>query len=202
MKQTVSLRLTGQFFYHKISLHFPASQCKGILQEYHRILSRAKDIGKGNPLITAYGMGAWFIAMNRIGGLSPDQNSDIMATILTDSPLLALVLGSGDHYLSPKRIKKQIQWAEQTHKRRYENDWVADCFVLPGKYELCYDYLECGICKLCRDEGCPHLAKYLCRLDFLFAETMGLHLDRTTTLAEGGERCDFRFCRKENHSNL
>ncbi|MCD8003841.1 MAG: L-2-amino-thiazoline-4-carboxylic acid hydrolase [Clostridia bacterium] len=30
-----------------------------------------------------------------------------------------------------------------------------------------YDYLECGICKLCRNEECPVLAKYLCQLDFV-----------------------------------
>lgn len=55
------------------------------------------------------------------------------------------------------------------------------------------DYLECGICKLCQREGCPELAQCLCRLDFLFVKVMGLELERTTTLAEGGMRCDFRF---------
>lgn len=71
--------------------------------------------------------------------------------------------------------------------------------VLPGGavFDLGYDYLECGICKLCRDEGCPELARYLCRMDFVLAELMGMELMRTTTIAEGGERCDFRYRRKQ-----
>lgn len=51
-------------------------------------------------------------------------------------------------------------------------------------------------CKLCRDEGCFELAKYLCRLDFVLADLMDLELARTTTIAEGGGRCDFRYRRK------
>ncbi len=55
------------------------------------------------------------------------------------------------------------------------------------------DYTECGICKLCRDEGVPDLAKYLCKLDYVLADLMGLALTRTTTIAEGGTCCDFRY---------
>lgn len=53
--------------------------------------------------------------------------------------------------------------------------------VLPGngEYDLGYDYHECGIVKLCKDEGCPEYAKYLCRLDFLLADIMGMELKRT-----------------------
>lgn len=93
-------------------------------------------------------------------------------------------------------IEKQ-KWAESTKERHYENDWVVE--LLPGndEYDLGYDYLECGICKLCQAEGCPQFAKYLCRLDYMFAETMGLRLERTSTLAEGGNKCDFRFSREK-----
>lgn len=56
-----------------------------------------------------------------------------------------------------------------------------------------YDYYECGICKICNDEGCFKLAKYLCRLDFIMADMMGVKLVRTKTIADGGDRCDFRY---------
>ena len=59
-----------------------------------------------------------------------------------------------------------------------------------------FDYRECGVCKLCRDEGCPELAPYLCRLDYMTTDMMGIHLERTMTLAEGAPKCDFRFRRK------
>lgn len=47
----------------------------------------------------------------------------------------------------------RLKWSKESHKRKYENDWVVD--ILPGNesYDLGYDYHECGICKLCQDEG-------------------------------------------------
>lgn len=39
-----------------------------------------------------------------------------------------------------------------------------------GEYELGYDYTECGVVKLCRDEGCPELAAYLCK--FMYQHSM------------------------------
>ena len=57
----------------------------------------------------------------------------------------------------------RLQWSKESYKHIYENDWVVD--ILPGndEYDLGYDYHECGICKLCKDEGCPQLAVYLCQ---------------------------------------
>ncbi|MCM1524765.1 MAG: L-2-amino-thiazoline-4-carboxylic acid hydrolase [Ruminococcus sp.] len=89
-----------------------------------------------------------------------------------------------------------MKWAENSRKRKYENDWVVNVLCAAENYELGYDYTECGICKLCRDEGCPELAGYLCRLDFVLADIMGMKLERTETIAEGGEKCDFRYSRK------
>ncbi len=70
--------------------------------------------------------------------------------------------------------------------------------MLPGcdEYDLGYDYYECGVCKICQDEGCPELAKYMCRLDFVIADIMGMKLVRTKTLAEGADLCDFRYSRR------
>lgn len=39
-----------------------------------------------------------------------------------------------------------------------------------------YKYHTCGICRLCQDEGYPELAKYLCRLDFVMTDRMGMKL--------------------------
>lgn len=169
---------------------------KAISKEYRRICTNAKDIGSRNQLLSCYALAAWYIAMNRCNGRSPQENYDIMEQGFRGSRLFRLTMGSADHYLNPKRVSKQKKWAQDTHKRVYENDWVVDVLPGNGEYDLGYDYLECGICKLCRDEGCFELAKYLCKLDFVFADVMGMRLERTCTLADGGEKCDFRFHRK------
>ena len=85
---------------------------------------------------------------------------------------------------------------EESHKRKYENDWVVDILPANDEYELGYDYHECGICKLCKDEGCPELAQYLCRMDYVLADIMDMKLTRTKTIAEGADMCDFRYSRK------
>jgi len=44
-------------------------------------------------------------------------------------------------------------------------------------------------------QGADELVPYMCRLDYAMSKAMGMGLVRTTTLAEGGEKCDFRFKR-------
>lgn len=87
-------------------------------------------------------------------------------------------------------------WEKASHERKYENDWVVDVLEKTDNYELGYNYYECGVCKLCKDEGCFELAKYLCRLDFVMADIMNMKLERTGTIAEGADFCDFRYSRK------
>lgn len=196
MQNNLTLELMGRWLSYRTRPTVSAAERKATAAEYHRILSSAGDIGKHNPLLSSYALCAWFLAMNRSSQRTPEENCAMMEQIFQSSRLFRLVMGDADHYLAPKRLKQRQQWSKNTHLRHYANDWVVD--VLPGteQYDLGYNYLECGVCKLCRDEGCPELAQYLCRLDFLFAQLMGLQLDRTTTLAQGGAMCDFRFRRK------
>lgn len=197
MKNNLTIQTMGIALYHitKTPKEISGSQ-NVVLSEYRKIMTNAKDIGRKNPLLSAYALGAWFIAMNRTNHLTPEENCTILIEGLRSSQIFRLVMGNADHYLSPKRISRQKKWAESTHQRVYENNWVVNLLLPTKQYDLGYDYLECGICKLCHDEGCPELAKYLCKLDFFFAEVMELQLKRTTTLAEGGSKCDFRFFRK------
>ena len=62
-------------------------------------------------------------------------------------------------------------------------------------FEFGVDYTECGIVKYLAREGAPELAPYLCWLDYPQFAAMRLRLDRTETLAQGGQRCDFRVSR-------
>ena len=105
-------------------------------------------------------------------------------------------LGNADTYLDPKKLPGRIMWSEESHRCQYENDWIVD--VLPGndEYDLGYNYLKCGVCMLCQDEGCPELAAYLCELDFVLVDMIEMELKRTMTIAEGREYCDFRYKKK------
>ena len=148
---------------------FPQSTADKIIREYDKISARAKDIGKSR-LISSYIMGIYFIAMNRSTGKDAEENFEIFRDGLCASKLFRKAVGNAESYLD----------------------------ILPGngEYDLGYDYHQCGICKICSDEGCPELAKYLCRMDFVLADIMGMKLVRTGTIAEGADICDFRYSRK------
>ena len=172
------------------------TQRKEIRNTYREIVERAKDIGSKNKLISSYGLAAYFIAMNRKGSLTPEENFRILDDGMRKSRLLKTFMGDAKHYFSEKNMESRRKWSAETHKRKYENDWVVDVLEKSGDYEFGLDYTECGVCKLCRQEGCPELAEYLCRLDFMLVEIMGIGLKRTMTLAEGAEKCDFRFLKQ------
>ena len=168
---------------------------KKIKRIYKEIVLRADDIGSQNRLIGSYGLAAYFIAMNRSNTLTPEQNCDIIENGLRNSKLYKMTMGDSKQYFSEKNMESRRKWSKETYERKYKNDWVVDVLEKTPDYDFGFDYHECGVCKLCRDEGCPELAKYLCRLDFMTADMMGIHLKRTMTLAEGYEKCDFRFSR-------
>lgn len=202
-------KIYGIFFYSacKKGLKEQVSKTKEIKQrilaEYRAINLRAKDIGPKNKLMSAYMMAAYFIAMNRTTGLTPDENYHIFEKGLSQSKLFRSMLGNADGYLTEKKWAGRKEWDERTHRKEYENDWVVTVIKGNGDFELGYDYEECGVCKLCRDEDCFELAKYLCRLDFLMADMMGMKLERTQTIAEGHKKCDFRYSYKtEKHLGI
>ena len=199
MKNTFGVKLIYQFYHSSVKAElkrreFSKDVTKKSANEHKRIVERAKDIGN-SKLLSSYIMGSYFIALNRSTGRSAEENYEIFRDGLCASKLFHKVMGDADSYLDPKRMPGRLQWSEDSHKRKYENDWVVD--ILPGndEYDLGYDYHECGICKLCQDEGCPELAAYLCRMDYVLADIMHMELVRTGTIAEGSSYCDFRYSR-------
>lgn len=64
---------------------------------------------------------------------------------------------------------------------------------VPGSFVFGMDFLACGLCALFRRHGSGRHTRLLCEVDHLTASLAGLHLSRTGTLAEGADRCDFRW---------
>lgn len=199
MKFNMTFRLMGMVLNGVVDKEVQDKQTqKKIRSGYREIVQRADDIGAGNTLLGAYALAAWFISMNRNDGLTPEQNCDIMEKGLRSSKIYKMTMGSADSYFSEKHMEARRKWSKETYERKYKNDWLVDVIEKNDDFEFGFDYHECGVCKLCRDEGCPEYAKYLCRLDFMTTDMMGIKLKRTMTLADGDPVCDFRFSRKES----
>ncbi|MCD8028878.1 MAG: L-2-amino-thiazoline-4-carboxylic acid hydrolase [Erysipelotrichaceae bacterium] len=167
---------------------------KELRDEYDAIINRAKSVGNSN-MLSSYCMGAFFIALYHLNN-DVEQNYEIFKDGLKSNKIFKKALGSADSYLSEKKLVKRKKWEKESHLKIHENDWVVNVLANGENYTLGYDYLECGICKLCKDEGCFEIAKYLCKLDFILANIMGMDLKRTNTIADGAEYCDFRYSKR------
>lgn len=115
-------------------------------------MNRAKEIGNSR-LVSSYVMGSYFIAMNRSTGKSPEENYQIFRDGLCASSLFRKVMGDAESYLSPKKMEGRLKWSEESHKRKYENDWVVD--ILPGMMSMILDMIILSVefvsCAMMRD---------------------------------------------------
>jgi hypothetical protein len=102
----------------------------------------------------------------------------------------------GRQTFSPHTLRRAHKRALESQQHRYRGDWVYTVVEGDGSaFDWGIDYVECGICKLYHAQGADEFVPYLCRLDFIASAWFGWGLGRTMTLAEGNEKCDFRFTR-------
>ncbi len=86
--------------------------------------------------------------------------------------------------------------ARKSRKRRYPGDWVWAFVEGDGlEFDYGYDFFECGTQKFYHARGADEFLPFYCFLDFVTYRTPGWGFLRTMTLAEGYEKCDFRFKR-------
>ncbi|MCJ7773366.1 MAG: L-2-amino-thiazoline-4-carboxylic acid hydrolase, partial [Desulfobacterales bacterium] len=84
--------------------------------------------------------------------------------------------------------------AQKSQARIYEMDWVFNYVDGNGEgFDYGVDYLECAICKYYHLHNADEIIKFKCQCDFPLSELFGWGLKRTTTIAEGKQKCDFRF---------
>ena len=118
------------------------------------------------------------------------------ASFFNSFPTRWLMRWQGRRMLTPKRMERLRRDAAHSQERRYPDDFVYEWVEADGHdFALGMDVTECGAMKYLEREGAGELASYGCWIDYPQFEAMGLRLDRTETLAQGGQRCDFRISR-------
>ena len=83
--------------------------------------------------------------------------------------------------------------AKQLAKSSYPGDWKMTFVEGTADFDFGMDYTDCGLVKFYKAHQADELAPYLCLGDFPISKMMDSGLVRTTTLAHGGPRCDFRY---------
>jgi hypothetical protein len=101
--------------------------------------------------------------------------------------------------LFEKRLKKR---AKESQKRKYPDGYVLNFIEGDGRsFDYGIDYTKCTACKFLKQQGAVELAPLMCSFDKSASEILGWGLTRTMTLANGDEKCDFRF-KKGGKTNI
>jgi len=97
-------------------------------------------------------------------------------------------------WFSPLFLRRVRKRAAESQKRQYPGGYVFTYIEGNGRdFDWGIDYAECSSCKLLKAQNAMELAPHVCAVDKVSSELLGWGLTRTMTLAEGFDKCDFRF---------
>jgi hypothetical protein len=175
---------------------------KEVRREYEAIIPHLPYIGPRNPLMIFFIPTGWHVGLYRV--LQKQRRTveeagqviyDMTEAYLKSIPAFVRRL-IGYLWFSSLLMKRLKKRAVQSQKRKYPGDYVLVYIEGDGKtFDYGIDYIECANCKFLRALGADELAPYVCAGDKLASEFLGWGLTRTMTIADGHEKCDFRFKR-------
>jgi len=187
----------------RYEVDFVAAVTRESLAEFEKLLLELPYIGgdqnplTGNLVFSASAL-AFYRVMKRHGKTIEETGEllyRIMEAWIRRYPRFIRRL-MGSYYLSKLSRRQSKQQAPLSQERRYAGDWVFEYVEGAGEtFEWGRDYVECGIVKFLHSQGADELTPYLCLTDYALFGALGIELKRTMTLAEGCEKCDFRFKR-------
>ena len=165
--------------------------------EYRRLLSRADDLGPGNPMaMNAYF--AYVFAAAWLGSgkqITPDEMALVMTDVL-ESNLLRTFFGMTDLNRTPKKWEQEMRKYEAwfaKHGKDYPVNWNVNFDESRHKEGSFYYFTRCPICEFCNREGIGELMPALCSTDEVMFRMQHGILHREHTIAGGGPVCDYRI---------
>ncbi len=199
------------YFARAIAGHYPgqsADLLAAVDTHYARIAEDTRFAAASpNPIDRRLDFSAYFLALIQ----TLDERGESYQTIRT---LCLQIVGE---YVRPKnRVQALLKrlparlvgtwlggallkvFAAKAGRRAHPDGFVARIFT--DKKETLglgygFDILECGICKLFHKHHYAQYASILCEVDEITSGLAGLQLVRTSTIARGASKCDFRFKR-------
>ncbi|MGB7961383.1 MAG: L-2-amino-thiazoline-4-carboxylic acid hydrolase [Propionicimonas sp.] len=167
-----------------------------ILQEYRALIPSLPDIGgRGNPESMAMVLAPWALALYRVvqrhGGSLEDAGEVIHYSVQKlygrIPHRMRLAMGRSS---TKENAKRKARWFAEHH---FPDNWVYEVVDGDGQlFDFGLDATQCAIVNYFRTQGADELTPYLCDLDYVLFEALGVGLTRTKTLGWGCDRCDFR----------
>lgn len=91
-------------------------------------------------------------------------------------------------------LKRIVKKRAEKGKQVKSGDFEIRYLIGDGEsFDYGVDYIACGNYKFLQNQGAEEFAPYVCMSDIALSDAMGWGLTRTETLADGCEKCDFRF---------
>ena len=139
-------------------------------------------------------------ALRGLGLATPENHALMRRYFLSrmDKIPSSTLLAEGEEWMSQRNRDYLREEAKKSRRKKNPDDFVYR-FVEGAAsqeddgVEFGIDYTECGFCKLCARTGDRDLLPVMCDMDEEIYAMRGVALSRSTTLASGGARCDFRF---------
>lgn len=169
-------------------------------QEYAKLIPEIPYVGQNRILVlfligTAQSLAIYRVLRNH--GKTVEEAGKLYylmcKAILNSYPRIVVwLIGKASFSSFFLRLAKRAAFESQ--KRLYPGGYVFSFVDGDGRqFDYGVDYFECGGCKFLSKQGGPELAPYICTADIIYSELFGWGLTRTKTIADGFEKCDFRF---------
>jgi hypothetical protein len=169
-------------------------------QEYSQLIPEIPYVGQNRILVqfitgTAQSLAIYRVLRNH--GKTVEEAGQLyylMCKALLDSfpTIVRWLIGKAS--FSKLYLAALKKGAQKSQKRLYPGGYVFSFVDGDGReFDYGVDYSECGGCKFLSKQGASELAPYICTADIVYSKAFGWGLIRTKTIAEGFEKCDFRF---------
>jgi hypothetical protein len=177
-------------------------------REYEAIIPQIPYIGDRNPLRIFLHTTSCYLAFYRIlreRGLSIEEAGRMLCR-MNEAEIKAIPYPVrrmiGWLWFSPWLIRRFRKRAEESQERRYPDNYVLTFVEGDGRtFDYGIDYTECAGCKFLKQQNAAELAPFMCKFDKVASDLLGWGLTRTMTIANGHEKCDFRF-KKHGMTNI
>lgn len=169
-------------------------------QQYEALIPEIPYIGDHNPslifLLPSSRCLAVYRALQNQGGTVEEAGElieEMTAAELNSIPGLVR-RAIGYLWFSPLFLRRLRRRAKQSQAHKYPGDFVFTFIEADGRnFNYGIDYVECANWKFLKSQGALELMPYICATDKTVSEMLGWGLSRTMTLADGCDKCDFRF---------
>lgn len=169
-------------------------------EEYIRLIPQIPYIGKRNPmllfLLPTVRCLAIYRALQKHGYSIESTGQFIYDSVKIELDAIPVAIRRILGFLwftsiLRNRIKRR---AGISQDRKNKGDFVFSYIEGDNQiFDFGIDYIECANCKFLISQNAIELAPYICETDRIASEMLGWGLIRTKTIADGKEKCDFRF---------